>query len=321
MVAGFACESNIAYDEVMKLGFIGLGKMGGGMVEHLGEQGHEVVAWNRSEHPLKNVETVEELVRKLETPRIVWLMLPNGEVIDEFLGKLVGQLNEGDLIIDGGNSFYKDSIRRGEKLRQVGIGFMDVGVSGGPGGARNGACLMIGGEKNDYVRLEWLWQALAAPKAYAYLGKAGAGHFAKMIHNGIEYGMMEAIAEGAATLRFADFGYRLAEVFRIYNQKSVIESRLVGWAEEAFREDKDLREIAAKIDHTGEGEWTVKTAEELGVEVPVIKKSFEVRVKSGQDDPQSADGFRNKVVSALRGKFGGHPVKTVSSPSHYNHSR
>ena len=206
----------------MKLGFIGLGKMGAGMVEHLREQGHEVVAWNRSLHALKNVETVEELVSRLEAPRVVWLMLPNGEVVDEFLQKLVKLLDRGDMIIDGGNSLYSESQRRGKDLNKLGIKFMDVGVSGGPSGARNGACLMIGGEKADYERLEELWQALAAPKAYAYLGKVGAGHFAKMGHNGIEYGMMEAIAEGAALLRSADFGYQMAEVFRIYNQRSVI---------------------------------------------------------------------------------------------------
>jgi len=294
----------------MKLGFIGLGKMGAGMVEHLREQGHEVVAWNRSLHALKNVETVEELVSRLEAPRVVWLMLPNGEVVDEFLQKLVKLLDRGDMIIDGGNSLYSESQRRGKDLNKLGIKFMDVGVSGGPSGARNGACLMIGGEKADYERLEELWQALAAPKAYAYLGKVGAGHFAKMVHNGIEYGMMEAIAEGAALLRSADFGYQMAEVFRIYNQRSVIESRLVGWVQEALAEDESLKDISAAIARTGEGEWTVKTAGELGVDVPVIKKSFEVRVNSDKDDPCHADGYRNKVVSALRGKFGGHQVKT-----------
>lgn len=301
----------------MRIGYIGLGKMGKNMVLHLLEQGIEVVAWNRSPEPRKEVakagaqttETIEELVEKLKTPRIIWLMLPAGPTTDEFIDKLIPLLGKGDLIIDGGNSFYKDTLRRAEKLDTKSIHFMDIGTSGGPAGARNGACLMVGGSKDDYARVLPLIKAAAAPEAYGHFGKVGSGHFAKMVHNGIEYGMMEAIAEGLAILDRSDLVDNIAEVFRVYNNKSVIESRLVGWTQEALQEDPKLADYNSKIDHTGEGEWTVKTAGELGVDVPVLNGSFQVRVNSVNVDENSANGYRNKAVSAMRGKFGGHSVK------------
>lgn len=292
----------------MKIGYIGLGKMGANMVLRFREQGIEVIAWNRSDHDLKNVATIEELVSKLPTPRVVWLMLPQGDPTDEVLSRLKQLLSKGDLVIDGANAFYRDSQRRARELSSIGIRFVDVGVSGGPSGAREGACLMVGGEREDYEEVLQLIKAAAAPGAYGYFGKAGAGHFVKMVHNGIEYGMMQAIGEGAAVLRASDYSLDLAEVFRVYNNRSVIESRLVGWAEEALREDGTLGEVSSKISHTGGGEWMVKEAKELGVGVPVIKTAFEVRVNSEKDNSASLNGFSNKVVSALRGKFGGHDV-------------
>lgn len=303
----------------MKIGYIGLGKMGKNMVLNLLEKGIEIVAWNRSPEPREEVkaagaETVEnpkDLVKVLRTGKesiIVWMMLPAGETTDEFIDKLLPLLKPGDLLIDGANSFYKDSIRRGEALRSKDIHFMDIGVSGGPKGARTGACLMIGGDEKDVEEIKELILAASAPDAWGHFGKVGAGHFAKMVHNGIEYGMMEAIAEGAAILKASDFNFNLADVFRVYNNRSVIESRLVGWTQEALEEDPGLSEYSSKINHTGEGEWTIKTAEELGVDAEVIEESFEVRVESGSVDENSPDGFRNKAVSAMRGKFGGHSV-------------
>jgi 6-phosphogluconate dehydrogenase len=168
---------------------------------------------------------------------------------------------------------------------------------------------MIGGSKEDYAKIKELVKLAAAPDAYGHFGNVGAGHFAKMVHNGIEYGMMQAIAEGAAILKSSQFNINLPEVFRIYNNRSVIESRLVGWTEEALREDPQLAEYSSKIGHTGEGEWTVNTGKELGVSVPVLEGSFNVRVNSGNDNEVSPNGFRNKAVSAMRGKFGGHSVK------------
>lgn len=297
----------------MKIGYIGLGKMGKNMVLRLLEQGIEVVAWNRSPEPrqeVKNagaisVETIEELVSSLEAPRTIWLMLPAGDATDEFIDKLIPLVSEGDLIIDGANSFYKDTIRRAKKLQTKGIRFMDIGVSGGPGGARTGACLMIGGKREDYEQIKELVVAASAPKAFGYFGDIGAGHFAKMVHNGIEYGMMQAIAEGAAVLKNSGLNHDLAEVFRVYNNRSVIESRLVEWAQEALAEDPELSEISSKINHSGEGEWTISTAKELGIDVPVIEDSFKVRLESSLE----SNSFRDKVVSALRGKFGHHAVK------------
>lgn len=300
-----------------KIGYIGLGKMGKGMVLNLLEKGVEVVAWNRSPEPrdevklagAQTVENVEDVVSALEAPRIIWLMLPAGETTDEFIDKLLPLMSEGDLLIDGANSFFKDTLRRAEKIKPTGIHFMDIGVSGGPKGARTGACLMIGGEKEDLERVKEIVEKASAPDAWGHFGKVGAGHFAKMVHNGIEYGMMEAIAEGAAILKASNFELNLKDVFRVYNNKSVIESRLVGWTQEALEEDPELAEYSSKINHSGEGEWTIKTAEELGVDAEVIEESFEVRVESESVDENSPDGFRNKAVSAMRGKFGGHSVK------------
>lgn len=310
----------------MKVGYLGLGKMGKNMVLRLLEQGIDVVAWNRSPQPVEELKTqisklktssqnlriasnIEDLVNSLEKPKIVWLMLPAGEVTDEMLSKLIPLLDKDDLVIDGANSFYKDSLRRAKLLAEKGIHFMDIGVSGGPGGARNGACLMIGGNNQDYQKIQDLIKAIAAPNAYAHLGPIGAGHFAKMVHNGIEYGMMEALAEGTAILKSSPFNYDLAEVLRVYNNKSVIESRLTGWLQEALNEDPNLTDISSKIGATGEGEWTVKVAREQGVDARVIKDSYQVRVESEKVAESPANNFRSKAVSAMRGKFGGHQVK------------
>lgn len=295
----------------MQIGFVGLGKMGKGIVLHLLEKKVEVVVWNRSQDDVDELakegaipaSTHKELVEKLKSPRVIWMMVPQGAPVDEMIMEIIPHIDKDDLLIDGGNSFYKDTLRRGKELKGK-VHFMDIGTSGGPKGARDGACLMIGGERKDFERIEQLLKIIAAPNAYALFGKLGAGHFTKMVHNGIEYGMMQAIAEGADVLKKSDFNLDLKEVFRIYNNKSVIESRLVGWAEEAFKEDPNLKNISSKIDSTGEGEWTIKTAKEEKVEVPIIEESFNVRQRS---TPES-DSFRDKVVSALRGRFGGHSV-------------
>lgn len=301
----------------MKLGFIGLGRMGKNMVLHLLEQKVEVVAWNRSPEPLEEVakagaikaENLKSLIFNLKSPRLVWLMLPAGEVTDQFIDEVLPLLSSGDLLIDGANSFYKDTLRHAEKINPTGVHFMDIGVSGGPAGARTGACLMIGGEKQDFERIKNLVEKIAAPNAWGHFGPAGSGHFAKMVHNGIEYGMMEAIAEGFTILKTSRFNFDLADIARVYNNRSVIESRLVGWTNKTLEEDPGLSEISSEIKSTGEGEWTVNTAKELGVEVPVIEDSLKVRQNSLNDKEDSPEGFRNKIVSAMRGKFGQHKIK------------
>jgi 6-phosphogluconate dehydrogenase len=295
-----------------KIGYIGLGKMGKNMVLHLLEQHIEVAVWNRSPEPIDEVVkfgaiksgNLSDLVNHLPSPKIIWLMLPAGSIIDNFINQIIPLLSQQDLIIDGGNSFYQDSCRRAKLLATKGIRFMDIGVSGGPSGARNGACLMVGGNQTDYDEILKLIQAIAAPSAYAHVGQIGAGHFAKMVHNGIEYGMMQSIAEGAAVLKKSEFNFNLGQIFEIYNHKSVIESRLIKWTQEALTENPDLTRVSSQISHSGEGEWTINTAEAEDIETPVIKAAFTVRKQS----TSVPENFRNKVVNALRGKFGRHKI-------------
>ena len=275
-----------------KIGYIGLGKMGKNMVLRLLEQGWEIVAYNRSPESVKEMEgegaqgaySIKEVVDKLESPRLVWLMVPH-QAVDAVLKELVPVLDDGDIVIDGGNSNYKQSVRRAGELKEKNIKFLDAGVSGGPAGARDGACTMVGGEKEIFDLYEELFKDISAPDAYAYMGVAGAGHFVKMVHNGIEYGMMQAIGEGMEVLKKSDFNLNLTEVARIYNNRSVIESRLTGWLQKGFEEyGEDLEEISGKVSASGEGLWTVETAKELGVPVPIIEGALKFREQS-QNNP------------------------------------
>ncbi len=308
--------------KVNEIGILGLGKMGAGAARNLLEKGWRVVGYNRSSDDTKELEkeglvgaySLEEFVSKLPGPRIVWLMLPAGQVIDDIIfgeNGLTKFLEPGDLIVDAGNSFYKDSIRRADLLKtQFGLSFVDVGFSGGPGGARNGACLMIGGEPTSAVRLEAVARSLskvnaAGEPAYQFFPGVGAGHFVKMIHNGIEYGMMQAIAEGFAVMNEAPFQLNLEDVAKIYNNGSVIESRLVGWLQSAFKEyGQSLDGVSGVVKHTGEGAWTVETAKELGIPIEIIEGALEFRKMSEQNPT-----YTGQVVAALRGQFGGHSVK------------
>lgn len=316
----------------MKIGYIGLGRMGKNIVLHLLEGGVEVVAWNRSTAPreelrkeaqelgevsknLNLVETTEELIKSLDKPRVVWLMV-DASAVDAVLEDLKGKVDKGDLIVDGGNSLYKDTIRRAKELEELGIHYMDVGTSGGVEGARHGACMMAGGTKEDFAKVEEVLKAEAAPEAYGHLGPVGAGHFAKMVHNAIEYGMMEAIGEGAAMLKYSDFNYDLREVFRVYSQKSIIDSRLTSWTLAELRNDPNLDNITSVIGSAGgsgktkgEAHWTLEIAKEMGIDTPVMQASVDVRDNSDKDEENSPNGFRNKIVAAQRWQFGRHPVK------------
>lgn len=295
-----------------QLGYIGLGKMGFNMAERLLEKSYKVVAYNRSKEPVdeivkkgaKPAYSLKDLVSSLENPRIIWLMVSH-QAVDAVLGELIPLLEEEDTIIDGGNSPFKDSIRRSKEIEDKKINFLDAGTSGGPSGARDGACIMVGGRKKIFEKFKDLFKDLSAPEAYGYMGKAGAGHFVKMVHNGIEYGMMQAIAEGFAVMKKSDFNPDLKEVARVYNHRSVIESRLVGWLKNAFEQyGEDLNEISGSVKHTGEGKWTVETARELGIPVPIIEGSLKFR-----DDSQDNPSYTGQIVSALRGQFGQHEVK------------
>lgn len=299
-----------------EIGLIGLGKMGAGLVRQLHGKGWRVVAYNRSHEKIAEIEkdgiegalTLDNLVAKLSSPRVVWLMVTAGKAVDDFLfasDGLVSKLNKGDVVIDGGNSFFEDSVRRAALLEQKGIKFLDTGVSGGPAGARHGACTMIGGDPNTFKELEQLFSDISVADGYAYFGPAGAGHFTKMVHNGIEYGMMQSIAEGFALMKESPFGLDLEKVAKLYNHGSCVESRLVSWLESGFKENgTDLPDVSGSVAYTGEGEWTVQTGKKWKIKLPVIEDSFEFRVKS-KDSPS----YMGKILSLLRNQFGGHSMK------------
>lgn len=296
-----------------EIGIIGLGKMGGNIARRLMERGWKVHGYDHDkkatqileQEGLIGADSVKELAKNLVNPRLLWVMVPAGKPIEEVTNQLSKILSKGDIVIDGGNSFYKNSMKRYKKFHKKGVHFLDVGVSGGPKGARHGSSLMIGGDKKIFVDLEGLFQDLSAPGGYGYLGKSGAGHFVKMVHNGIEYGMMQAIAEGFGIMKKSPFNLNLKKVAEIYNHGSVIESRLVGWLESAYEEfGEDLKKISGSVKHTGEGEWTVKTARKLKIPTPIIKKSLEFRVRS-----EKFPSYVGKILSALRNQFGGHDTK------------
>lgn len=297
----------------MDIGFIGLGRMGANMVERLLRGGHRVAAFNRT--PDKTLAIVEkgaeaayslaELVGKLKTPRAVWCMVPSGDATETVLTELAGQLDSGDLIIDGGNSRYTDSMRRGERLAKNGLHFMDAGTSGGIWGLENGYCMMVGGTPADFTRMEPILKTLA-PNAEGYLhaGPVGAGHFTKMIHNGIEYALMQGYAEGFELLKTAPFPLELGKIAHLWNQASVVRSWLLELAERAFQKDPALAGIKGFVEDSGEGRWTLEQAIQSGVPVPTIALSLFARFGSRQEDSFSA-----KVLAALRSEFGGHAVK------------
>ena len=300
----------------MQIGYFGLGKMGFNMVLRLLDRSYNVIACNRSPEPIKEVAkagantafTCADLAKNLKAPRLVWIMVPAGKPTDEVIfeeGNLINLLQKGDTIIDGGNSFYKDTVRRYKKLGERGINFLDAGVSGGPNGARNGASIMVGGDREVYKEYEVLFKDLSVPDGYGYMGPSGAGHFVKMVHNGIEYGMMQAIGEGFEVLKAAPFKLDLKKVAEVYSRGTVIESRLISWLKSAYEQHgEDLEEISGSISQSGEGLWTSQTAKELGVPVPIIEGSVKFREQS-ENNPS----YTGRVVSALRNQFGGHEVK------------
>lgn len=293
------------------IGYIGLGKMGENMVERLLEKGWHVSATDpnveartRAENAGATVHaTINDLVNEIASPRLIWIMVPH-TAVDAVLEELLPMLSAGDTVIDGGNSNYKETIRRAKELREIGVQFLDAGVSGGPSGARDGAAVMVGGERSVFEKYESLFQDLSKERSYGYMGKSGAGHFVKMVHNGIEYGMMQAIAEGFTIMRQAPLSLDLKEVAHVYRRGTVIESRLVDWISQAFTEHSpDLTGISGEISHSGEGQWTVEVARELNIPVPVIEKSLQFRMES-----KGNPSYTGKVVSALRNQFGGHTV-------------
>jgi 6-phosphogluconate dehydrogenase len=295
----------------MKIGLIGLGKMGYNLALNMTNKGHEVVAHDVSEKAMnkiasEGVETAasfEEMISKLPTPKIVWLMVPAGDITEDVMNRVSSLLSEQDIIIDGGNANYKDTLRRGNDLKEKGIYLIDSGTSGGMDGARDGVCTMIGGDKEAFDQVEKLFQDISVENGYLYTGKSGSGHFLKMVHNGIEYGMMQAIAEGYEILEKSDFDYDYEEVSRVWNNGSVIRSWLIELMQNAFSKDAKLDSLRGVMNSSGEGKWTVETALDLQAVAPVITLSQIMRYRS-----QENDTFSGKVVAALRNEFGGHAV-------------
>ena len=303
----------------LEMGIIGLGRMGGNMVKRLAQRGHRIVGYARTADTVKQAEadgavgasSVEDLVSKLSAPRAVWVMVPSGKATDDNITRLGELLEPGDLVIDGGNSNWKDSKRHSEEMKAKGIHFMDAGTSGGVWGLQVGYSLMVGGEREDFQRMEPLLRDLAPENGYGLMGPAGAGHFVKMVHNGIEYGMLQAYAEGFEILHSSEYDLDLKDVTRVWQNGSVVRSWLLDLAALAFEaEGTDLAKIRGYVEDSGEGRWTVEAAIEESVPAPVITLSLLMRFASRQPDSYGA-----KVIAALRNQFGGHAVKTEGAAS------
>ncbi|HLS10137.1 phosphogluconate dehydrogenase (NAD(+)-dependent, decarboxylating) [Lentibacillus sp.] len=295
----------------MEIGMIGLGKMGFSLTLNLLDHEHKVVGFDKNAATIESVdsknfqlaESLHELVKSLPSPRKIWLMVPAGEITTAVIDELTSLLDAGDILIDGGNSNYKDTLKHAEKLKEYGIYFFDCGTSGGMEGARSGACTMIGGDEDKFKEIEQLFRDVSIDNGYLYTGKCGSGHFLKMVHNGMEYGMMQAIGEGFDILEKSEFNYDYEQVARVFNNGSVIRSWLMELVESAFSKDANLDDIRGVMNSSGEGKWTVETALDLQTAAPVIALSLMMRYRSQEDDT-----FTGKVVAALRNEFGGHEV-------------
>ncbi|BAK80872.1 phosphogluconate dehydrogenase (NAD(+)-dependent, decarboxylating) [Candidatus Arthromitus sp. SFB-rat-Yit] len=296
----------------MQIGLIGLGRMGFNLALNMRDKGHEVVCFNRSKEKveeaikegLHGVSSIEELVNKLEGRKVIWIMLPAGKIIDQIIDVLVPLLNKNDIIIDGGNSNYKDTLERYETLKLKGIDFVDVGTSGGIDGARNGACTMIGAEDEVFSYIEEVVRDISVENGYLHCGGNGSGHFVKMVHNGVEYGMMAAIGEGFEILNKSRFDLNLEKVAKVWNHGSVVRGWLMELAHNAFSKDPQLDKIKGVMYSSGEGLWTVQEALDLKIPATIITQSLLMRYRSEQDD-----SLTGKLVAALRNEFGGHAVK------------
>ncbi len=299
----------------MEIGMVGLGRMGGNMAHRLVNAGHSVLAFDRDEAMVaasrsigaSGVASLEELAEKLSAPRAVWVMVPSGQATGETIQTLASILQPGDVVLDGGNSHYKDSIRRGEMLASRGIEFLDVGSSGGVWGLVHGYALMVGGKTEVVQRLEPIFRSLAPSEdsGYAHVGPSGAGHFVKMVHNGIEYGLMQAYAEGFELMAAKEeFNLDLAGIADSWREGSVVRSWLLELTAAALKEEPGLESLRAYVDDSGEGRWTVQESVELGVPAPVITLSLQQRFRSRQEEP-----FGAKLLAALRNQFGGHAVR------------
>lgn len=296
----------------MKIGFVGLGKMGGKMVERLLNHGHEVVVYNLTKKEVDEAVAkgaiaaidLKDLVNKLEGRRLVWLMVPAGKPVDENIAELVGLLDKDDIIIDGGNSYWRETVERGKKIAEHGIHYIDCGTSGGVWGLQNGYCLMYGGEKGACDFAEPIFKSLAPEDGYIRCGESGAGHMVKMVHNGIEYGMMQAYAEGFEIMKKAPYSVDLEKVSRVWMQGSVVRSWLLELIGNALEGNEELNGIKPYVSDSGEGRWTVQTAIDFDVPAHVITASLFTRFESREEN-----SYAYKLLAAMRNQFGGHEIK------------
>jgi 6-phosphogluconate dehydrogenase len=298
----------------MQIGVVGLGKMGFNLSLNLHRNFFQVLAYDINEETRNKLsqsgispyKSLKELTGAQTDRKIVWLMVPSGKIVDDTIASLTSLLNKGDIIIDGGNSNYKDSVRRFKALEEKGIDFLDCGTSGGVSGALNGVCAMVGGKKEVFDFCEPVFKAIAVPDGYLYCGEPGSGHFVKMVHNGIEYGMMQAMAEGFELMHHSEYDFDNEAVAKLWNNGSVIRSWLMELAQEAFSKDDKLSKIKGVMHSSGEGRWMLETALEKSVATPVVALSLLMRYRSQQEDT-----FSGKVVAALRNEFGGHAVDPI----------
>jgi 6-phosphogluconate dehydrogenase len=296
----------------MQIAIVGLGKMGGNMVKRLLRGNHEVVAYDRDAATVEKLakegalgaSSLQDVVSKLAAPRAVWVMVPAGGPTESTIQELGKLLSANDIVIDGGNSMFKDSQRRSEELAKKNIRFLDAGTSGGVWGLENGYCLMVGGDKSAYEHILPALTTLAPKDGLGYFGKAGAGHYVKMVHNGVEYAMMQAYAEGFELLKECEYKFDLRPITKVWNHGSVVRSWLCELAERAFNKDPELKELRAYVDDSGEGRWTVNECVANAVSAPTIAASIFTRFASRKDN-----AFGLRVLAALRNEFGGHAVK------------
>ncbi len=304
----------IKWEDDMQIGFVGLGKMGFNMVKRLLAH-HEVVGYDLNKQAAKLAKkqgaiiafSIEELISKLKPPRVVWLMLPSGSITNEMIENISNDLSKNDILIDGGNSFYKDSIKHFENLTKKGIHFLDIGTSGGIWGFKEGYCLMVGGDEESFKLIEPILKTLTIKDGYNYIGKAGSGHFVKMIHNAIEYGLMQAYAEGFEILKEKkEFNLDLHKIAKLWRHSSVVRSWLLDLLEKIFEKDQNLDKIKGFVKDSGEGRWSVKEAIDLEISSPVITSSLFERFSS-----RKKDAFQDKVLAKLRDEFGGHGAEKL----------
>ncbi len=287
----------------MHIGLVGLGRMGANMAERLRRHGHEVETYARTD-PARTVTSLEELVARLEPPRVAWMMVPAGDATEQSCEALLGLLEPGDVLVDGGNSNFRDSQRRAAGAKDKGLRYLDAGVSGGIWGLEGGYCVMVGGEPDAFAVIEPLCRDLTEPGGYAHVGAPGAGHFTKMVHNGIEYGLMQSFAEGFEIMNASEFELDLRQLAALWQHGSVVRSWLLELLELALADDPGLEQIRGYVQDSGEGRWTVQAAIDENVPAPVITMSLFARFASRQDE-----SFAAKVNAALRNQFGGHAVK------------